>query len=89
MLKESEMNAVTTMSDAMKKILTDNDINPLQALSLIGLAARKTVSEIGCEMHLMENQAIVIALGGMLPIGYLAELKELGNPSGSLAPKCC
>ena len=76
MLKKSEMNAVATMSDEMKRILSENDINPLHALSLIGLAARKTVSEIGCEMHLIENQAIVIALGGMLPIDYLAELKS-------------
>ena len=74
MVKDIEMKTIAEMTEVMVKILHENGINPMQAMNLVGYAARQVVTDISRSVLLTPEQAIITALGGMLPEGYLREL---------------
>lgn len=77
MVRDLEQQTIVEMIEAMAKILNDNCINPMQSMNLIGYAARQLITDIGCSVCLEPDQAVVIALGGMLPKEYLRALKTI------------
>lgn len=79
MLKDIEMKTIAEMSEVMAKVLRENGINPMQAMSLVGYAARQVVTDIGRSVSLSIDQAVIISLGAMLPNDYLCELKGSGR----------
>lgn len=79
MLKDIEMKTIAEMTDMMVKVLHENGINPMQAMSLVGYAARQVVTDIGRSVNLNADQAVIMNLGAMLPEGYLRELAGSGS----------
>lgn len=74
MFKDLEMKTIAEMADMMSKIIHENDINPMQGMTLVGYAARQVVANIGNSMNLSPQQSVIIALGSMLPNGYVQEM---------------
>lgn len=74
MLRDIEQKTIGEMSEMMVKVLRENGINPMQAMSLIGYAARQAVTDISRSVLLSPEQAVITALGSMLPADYLREL---------------
>ena len=74
MLKDIEMKTIAEMTEMMVKVLRENGINPMQAMSLVGYSARKVITDIGSSINLSTDQAVIMNLGAMLPEGYLREL---------------
>lgn len=74
MVRDIEMKTIAEMTEKMVDILRENGINPMQAMNLVGYAARQVVTDISRSVFLTPEQAVIIALGGMLPEGYLHEL---------------
>ena len=68
------MRSISEMQELMVKVLRENGINPMQAMSLVGYAARKVITDIGNSINLSTDQAVIMNLGAMLPEGYLREL---------------
>ena len=82
MVRDIELKTIDEMTEVMVKILRDNAINPMQAMNLVGYAARQVVTDISRSVLLTPEQAVIIALGGMLPEGYLRELSgQASQPS--------
>ena len=79
MLKDIEMRTIAEMTEMMVKVLHENGINPMQAMSLVGYAARQVVTDIGRSVNLNADQAVIMNLGAMLPEGYLRELAGSGS----------
>ena len=83
MVRDIEQKTIAEMTEMMAKILNENGINPMQSMNLVGYAARQLVTDIGRSVCIDSNQAVVIALGGMLPNDYLKALCEnLRTPAG-------
>lgn len=76
MVKDIEQKTIAEMTEMMAKILNENGINPMQSMNLVGYAARQLVTDISRSVCIDSNQAVVIALGGMLPNDYLRALCE-------------
>lgn len=76
MVRDLEQKTIAEMIEAMAKILNDNGINPMQSMNLVGYAARQLVVDISRSVCLEPDQAIIVALGGMLPKEYLRALYE-------------
>ena len=74
MLRDIEMKTIAEMTEMMVKVLRENGINPMQAMSLVGYAARQVVTDIGRSVNLSADQAVIMNLGAMLPEGYLRDL---------------
>lgn len=82
MLKDIEMKTIAEMTEMMVKVLRENGINPMQAMSLVGYAARQVITDIGRSLNLSTDQAVIMNLGAMLPDGYLRDLAgSAGRPS--------
>ena len=82
MVRDIEMKTIAEMTEVMVKILRENGINPMQAMNLVGYAARQVVTDISRSVLLTPEQAVITALGGMLPEGYLRELSgQASQPS--------
>lgn len=79
MLKDIEMKTIAEMTETMVKVLRENGINPMQAMSLVGYAARQVVADIGRSVNLSVDQAVIMSLGAMLPNDYLRELAGSGS----------
>lgn len=79
MVREIEQKTIAEMTETMIKILHENGINPMQAMSLAGYAARQVVTDISHAIDLNPDQAIITSLGAMLPEGYLHELRNGGQ----------
>lgn len=79
MLRDIEMKTIAEMTETMVKVLRENGINPMQAMSLVGYAARQVVTDIGRSVNLNADQAVVMSLGAMLPNDYLRELAGSGS----------
>ena len=79
MLKDIEMKTIAEMTEMMVKVLRENGINPMQAMSLVGYAARQVITDIGRSINLSTDQAVIMNLGAMLPDGYLRELAGSGS----------
>ena len=79
MLKDIEMKTIAEMTEMMVKVLRENGINPMQAMSLVGYAARQAITDIGRSVNLNADQAVIMNLGAMLPEGYLRELAGSGS----------
>lgn len=79
MVRDVEQKTIAEMTDTMMKILHENGINPMQAMSLAGYAARQVVTDISHSIDLNPDQAVVMSLGTMLPEGYLRELRNGGQ----------
>ena len=79
MLRDIEMKTIAEMTEMMVKVLHENGINPMQAMSLVGYAARQVVTDIGRSVNLNADQAVIMNLGAMLPEGYLRELAGSGS----------
>ena len=79
MLKDIEMKTIAEMTETMVKVLRENGINPMQAMSLVGYAARQVVADIGRSVNLSADQAVIMSLGAMLPNDYLRELAGSGS----------
>ena len=74
MLRDIEMKTIAEMTETMVKVLRENGINPMQAMSLVGYAARQVVTDIGRSVNLSADQAVIMNLGAMLPNDYLRDL---------------
>ena len=74
MLRDIEMKTIAEMTETMVKVLRENGINPMQAMSLVGYAARQVVTDIGRSVNLNADQAVIMSLGAMLPNDYLRAL---------------
>lgn len=74
MVRDPEQKTIAQMTDAMLAILRENAINPMQAMNLVGYAARQVVTDISRSVYLAPEQSVITALGSMLPEGYLREL---------------
>ena len=74
MLKDIEVKTIAEMTEMMVKVLRENGINPMQAMSLVGYAARQVVTDIGRSVNLSADQAVIMNLGAMLPNDYLRDL---------------
>ena len=74
MLRDNEMRTIGEMQELMVKVLHENGINPLQAMSLVGYAARQVITDIGRSIKLSADMAVIMNLGAMLPEDYLREL---------------
>lgn len=82
MLRDIEMKTIAEMTETMVKVLSENGINPMQAMSLVGYAARQVVTDIGRSVNLNADQAVIMNLGAMLPEGYLRDLAgSAGRPT--------
>ena len=81
MLRDFEMKTIAEMTETMAKVLRENGINPMQAMSLVGYAARQLVTDIGRSVNLSADQAVIMNLGAMLPNDYLRELAGSARPS--------
>lgn len=82
MLRDIEMKTIAEMTETMVKVLRENGINPMQAMSLVGYAARQVVADIGRSVNLSADQAVIMSLGAMLPSGYLFNLAgSAGRPA--------
>ena len=79
MLRDIEMKTIAEMTEVMAKVLRENGINPMQAMSLVGYAARQLVTDIGLSVNLGADQAVIMNLGAMLPNDYLRELAGSGS----------
>ena len=79
MLRDIEMKTIAEMTETMVKVLRENGINPMQAMSLVGYAARQVVTDIGRSVNLNADQAVIMNLGAMLPEGYLRALAGRGS----------
>lgn len=79
MLKDIEMKTIAEMTEMMVKVLRENGINPMQAMSLVGYAARQVITDIGRSLNLSPEQAVIMNLGAMLPDGYLRDLAGSGS----------
>ena len=78
MLKDIEMKTIAEMTEMMVKVLRENGINPMQAMSLVGYAARQVITDIGRSVNLSADQAVIMNLGAMLPNDYLRDLSGSG-----------
>ena len=82
MLRDIEMKTIAEMTETMVKVLRENGINPMQAMSLVGYAARQVVTDIGRSVNLSADQAVIMSLGAMLPNDYLRDLAgSAGRPA--------
>lgn len=79
MLKDIEMKTIAEMTEMMVKVLRENGINPMQAMSLVGYAARQVITDIGRSVRLSADVAVIMNLGAMLPDGYLRDLVDSGS----------
>ena len=79
MVREIEQKTIAEMTEAMIKILHENGINPMQAMSLAGYAARQVVTDISHSIDLNPEQSVIMSLGAMLSDGYLRELRNGGQ----------
>lgn len=79
MVREIEQKTIAEMTEMMMKAIHENGINPMQAMSLAGYAARQVVTDISHSIDLNPDQAIITSLGAMLPDGYLRELRNGGQ----------
>lgn len=79
MLRDNELKVIAEMTDAANQIIREHGINPMQAMTLVGYAARQVVTDLSCSVGLSQDQAVIIALGGMLPLGYLQEVASRGQ----------
>jgi len=81
-MRDIEMKTIDEMTEVMVKILRENGINPMQAMNLVGYAARRVVTDISRSVLIAPEQSVIMALGGMLPEGYLRELSgQASQPS--------
>lgn len=81
MLRDIEMKTIAEMTETMVKVLRENGINPMQAMSLVGYAARQVVTDIGRSVNLSADQAVIMNLGAMLPNDYLRDLAGSARPA--------
>ena len=79
MIRDNEMKVIVEITEAVNKVICANEINPIQAMTLVGYAARQVVTDISRATSLSQNQAVIIALGSMLPLGYLQEIASQGQ----------
>lgn len=79
MVRDVEQKTIAEMSEMMMKAIHENGINPMQAMSLVGYAARQVVTDISRSIELGQDQAVIMSLGAMLPEGYLRELRNGGQ----------
>lgn len=79
MVRDDELKVIAAITDAATQIIRENGINPMQAMTLVGYAARQVVTDISRSISLSPDQAIITALGGMLPLGYLQEMVSRGQ----------
>ena len=82
MVRDFERKTIAEMVELMAKTLSDNGINPMQSMNLVGYAARQLITDIGRSVCLDSDEAVIIALGGMLPREYLRALCENSKPAG-------
>ena len=75
MISDYEEKTITAMTNAMVEVIQgSSDINPMQAMMLVGYAARQVVRDLSRAMMLDPQQAIITSLGAMLPEAYLKAL---------------
>ena len=79
MVRDNEQKTIAEMMELMVKVLRENGINPMQAMSLVGYAARQVITDIGRSINLSTDQAVIMNLGAMLPDGYLRDLAGSGS----------
>ena len=79
MVRDVEQKTIAEMSEMMMKAIHENGINPMQAMSLVGYAARQVVTDISRSIEIGQDQAVIMSLGAMLPEGYLRELRNGGQ----------
>lgn len=85
MVRDNEQKTIAEMTDLMVKVLRENGINPMQSMTLVGYAARQVITDISRSICISPEMGVIVALGGMLPDGYLREMCNNQLPAGG----CC
>lgn len=87
--EEVEAKTLECLVQQTREILYNSDINPLNGMNLIALAARRVIVEIAADTMLSKDEAIIKSLGAMIPKEYFMALMR-GNEvkrNGSPMPK--
>lgn len=80
MINDFEKKTIMAMTNAIMDALHDSGLNPMQAMLLVGYAARQVVWDISSAMLLDPKQAIITSLGAMLPEDYIKALTSPAQP---------
>lgn len=89
MLEDVEVKTLECLVQQLREVLYNSNVNPLNGMNLIALAARRVITEIANDSMISKDEAIIKSLGAMIPKEYLIALIR-GNEAkrnGSPMPK--
>lgn len=85
MLEEVEAKTLECLIQQIREVLYNSNVNPLNGMNLIALAARRVITDIAVNSMLSKDEAIINSLGAMIPKDYIMALmhgdKDKGNGS--------
>ena len=74
MLEEVEAKTLECLVQQIREVLYNSDVNPLNGMNLIALAARRVITDIASDTMISKDEAIIKSLGAMIPKEYMIAL---------------
>lgn len=89
MLEEIEAKTLECLVQQIREVLYNSNVNPLNGMNLIALAARRVITDIANDSMISKDEAIIKSLGAMIPKEYIIALMRCneGKSNGSPMPK--
>ena len=80
-MKEIEMKTVCEIEENIIKTIRENDINPLDGLTLSAIALRNVIENICRSLNIDPNDVTAFICGSIIPACIFKNLLNIGNPS--------
>lgn len=80
-MKDIEMKTVCEIEENIIKTIRENDINPLDGLTLSALALRRVIESICRPISIDPNNVTAFICGSIIPASQFKNLLNINTPS--------